>query len=126
MAPPAVALAEPTATCSNGTAATIKVVQGDTLVIIAKEKLGITLPSLLAANPQIKNPDAIEVGQEINVPLCSAGTSGVTAVEGGNGNGTATGEAPKASESEKPKKENVVEKRRMKLAKRAEIMETAA
>lgn len=43
---------------------------GDTLIIIAKEKLGITLPSLLAANPQVKNPDLINVGDVLNVPLC--------------------------------------------------------
>jgi LysM repeat protein len=63
-------LAEPTATCSNGTAGTIKVVAEDTLIIIAKEKLGITLPSLLAVNPQVKNPDLIKVGDVLNVPVC--------------------------------------------------------
>ena len=71
VAPTIAPLAEPTATCSNGylfhfqvtkaivqslhifrTATTTQVVSGDTLIIIAKEKLGITLPALLAANPQ--------------------------------------------------------------------------
>jgi LysM repeat protein len=70
VAPAPAPLAEPTATCSNGTASTIKVVAGDTLIIIAKEKLGITLPSLLAVNPQVKNPDLINVGDVLNVPLC--------------------------------------------------------
>lgn len=62
-------LTEQTATFSNGTASTIKVVVGDTMIIIAKEKLGITLPSLLAANPQVKNLDLISVRHFFNVPL---------------------------------------------------------
>jgi len=74
VAPAAKPLAEPTATCSNGTAKTTTVVAGDTLNVIAKEKLGITLPALLAANTQIKNPDVLNVGDVINIPLCSNGT----------------------------------------------------
>ena len=64
-------------------------VSGDTLIVIAKEKLGITLPALLAANPQVTNPDAIEVGQVLNVPLCGAaggGGGGRNNTEVGNGN----------------------------------------
>jgi LysM repeat protein len=52
--------------CSNGTASTIKVVAGDTMIIIAKEKLGIPFPSLLAANLQVKNPDLTNVGDVLN------------------------------------------------------------
>lgn len=65
----------------NGTEKTTKVAAGDTLIIIAKEKLGITLPALVAANPQIKDVNKINVGDVINVPLCAA-TGGV------KGNGT--------------------------------------
>ncbi|KAH6713113.1 hypothetical protein BKA61DRAFT_690830 [Leptodontidium sp. MPI-SDFR-AT-0119] len=76
VAPAAKPLAEPTATCSNGMAKTQTVVARDTLVIIAKEKLEITLPALVAANPQIKNPDAINAGDVIKIPLCNSVTGG--------------------------------------------------
>jgi LysM repeat protein len=42
--------------------------QGDTISKIAK-KFGVTTEELLAANPQIKNPDKIKVGQEITIPV---------------------------------------------------------
>lgn len=44
--------------------------------------MGITLPALLAANTQITNPDAINVGDVINIPLCSAG-AGSAGASGG-------------------------------------------
>lgn len=104
IAPTPKPLAEPTAICSNGTALTVKVAEGDTLIIIAKEKLGITLPSLLAANTQIADPNKIAVGDVINVPLC-----GKTGSEGGNGTttnapkstGGASASIPKASKAPK-------------------------
>ncbi len=40
---------------------------GDSLSKIAR-KLSVTLDALLAANPQITNPNAIYVGQELNLP----------------------------------------------------------
>ena len=40
---------------------------GDTLSQIAKAK-GVTLQSLLAANPNIKNANKIRVGQSIKMP----------------------------------------------------------
>ena len=40
--------------------------KGDTLSGIA-EKLGIKLKDILKANPQIINPDKIEVGQKITI-----------------------------------------------------------
>jgi len=50
------------------------------MIIIVKEKLGITLSSLLAANPQVKNRDLINVGDVLNVPLCGKnGTAAATA-----------------------------------------------
>ncbi len=45
----------------------VKVKSGDTLSQIAKSK-GITLKSLLAANPSIKNANQIRVGQSIKMP----------------------------------------------------------
>ena len=44
-----------------------KIKSGDTLSQIAKSK-GITLKSLLAANPSIKNANRIRVGQSIKIP----------------------------------------------------------
>ena len=44
-----------------------KVKSGDTLSQIAKDK-GVTLQSLLAANPNIKNANKIRVGQSIKMP----------------------------------------------------------
>lgn len=44
------------------------VVANDTVIKIAK-KFGLTQEALLAANPQIKNPDKIAVGDEILIPV---------------------------------------------------------
>lgn len=40
---------------------------GDTMARIAQAH-GVSLPALIAANPQIDDPTRIEVGQEINIP----------------------------------------------------------
>ena len=50
----------------------VKVKSGDTLSQIAKKK-GVTLKSLLAANPGIKNANQIRVGQSIKIPGAAAG-----------------------------------------------------
>lgn len=71
---------EPTATCTNGTATTYTVVSQDTLTIIAKEKLGITLEALVNANPQITNIDSINIGDIIFVPVCATPTTTTTGV----------------------------------------------
>ena len=42
-------------------------VQGDTLWAIALRH-GVTLQALLAANPGIKNPNLIQVGQQVVIP----------------------------------------------------------
>ncbi len=47
---------------------TYVVAKGDTISKIAK-KFGLTQEELLAANPQIKNPDKIGIGDEITIPL---------------------------------------------------------
>ena len=46
---------------------TYKIKPGDTLSKIAKRN-GISLAQLLKANPQITNPDRIQVGQVVNLP----------------------------------------------------------
>ncbi|PVH74014.1 carbohydrate-binding module family 50 protein [Cadophora sp. DSE1049] len=71
--------AEVTATCSTGNVTTYTVVSGDGLFAITTEKFGITLDALLAANPEITNPDLIVVGQVINIPVCGQVTSGSNA-----------------------------------------------
>lgn len=58
-----------TETCVAGLPSTYTIVSGDTLTAIAKD-FNITLDSLIGANTQIANPDAISVGQVINVPVC--------------------------------------------------------
>jgi hypothetical protein len=45
---------------------------GDTLLKVAR-RFGLTLDELLAANPQIKNPNVIALGQEIIIPLPGSG-----------------------------------------------------
>ncbi|EKG12579.1 Peptidoglycan-binding Lysin subgroup [Macrophomina phaseolina MS6] len=61
----------PTATCIPGGPGFYTVVSGDTLTRIAEDKYNITLASLIAANTaNIPNPDVIEVGQLVNVPVC--------------------------------------------------------
>jgi LysM repeat protein len=49
---------------------TYTVKAGDTLSAIARS-LGVSLDALLAVNPQIANPDEIDVGQVINVPAAT-------------------------------------------------------
>jgi LysM domain len=44
------------------------VVKGETMSKIAK-KYGLTVEELLAANPQIKNPNKIKIGDEITIPV---------------------------------------------------------
>jgi hypothetical protein len=48
--------------------------QGDTLLKVAKA-FGLTLDELLAANPQITNPNRIGLGQEIAIPAPGSGSS---------------------------------------------------
>ncbi|KAG9234768.1 hypothetical protein BJ875DRAFT_530749 [Amylocarpus encephaloides] len=71
-------LQDPTATCVNGTEATTTVQVGESMIIIAKERLGITLQALVAVNGQIADPAKLQVGDVINIPLCCV-TGGVAA-----------------------------------------------
>lgn len=62
----------------SGNRSAYNVVSGDCLWKIARAK-GVSLQALIAANPQIKNPDLIYPGQKINVP----GGRGASGVSGG-------------------------------------------
>ena len=53
-------------------ASSVKVKSGNTLSQIAKDK-GITLKALLAANPDITNPNKIKIGQMIKIPAKGKG-----------------------------------------------------
>lgn len=55
------------APAAPGTSASYTVQKGDTLTSIAK-KYGVTVPELLKANPSIKDPNLIKVGQVITIP----------------------------------------------------------
>ena len=57
------------------TAIVYTVVRGDTLSKIAA-KYGVTVPAILAANPSIKNPNSINVGDQIIIPAKGSGSSG--------------------------------------------------
>jgi LysM repeat protein len=50
------------------------VVKNDNVSKIAK-KFGVTIEQLLAANPQIKNPNSIKAGDEITIPVPVSGES---------------------------------------------------
>ena len=52
---------------TTSTNSTYTVVSGDTMYRIAN-KLGVSLEDLIKANPQISNPNIIQIGQVINVP----------------------------------------------------------
>jgi len=49
----------------------VTVRQGDTMTKIANEA-GVSLDSLIKANPQVKNPDLIHPGQVLNLPAAAA------------------------------------------------------
>lgn len=79
-------------TGGGGNTSTYVVVSGDTLSRIAS-RFGLTLAQLLALNPQITNPNLIQVGQVINVRgVVATGTIGggggviVTGTTGTGGN----------------------------------------
>lgn len=42
--------------------------QGDTLLSIAQQ-YGVTVEDIVEANPDIENPDLLQIGQEIRIPL---------------------------------------------------------
>lgn len=67
------------------------VVEGDTLWSIA-ERYGVTLESLTAANPDLPDPDALQVGEVVVVPVApeptaapESGEQTTVAQEGGDG-----------------------------------------
>ena len=66
------------------------VVSGDTLWDIAQAK-GVSLDALIAANPQIANPDLIFPGDRITIPEGGTGTSGPGSVGGPDATGPGGG-----------------------------------
>ena len=54
--------------CRRRRAQVYVIKQKDTLSKVAK-RFGVTIEELLAANPDIKNPDKISIGQQIVIPL---------------------------------------------------------
>jgi len=72
------ASADPSAPGSGGNggggAQTYTVVAGDTLAAIA-ERFNVSVERILDANPQITNPNLIEVGDEIRIPRRRASPS---------------------------------------------------
>ena len=69
-----VAVADPNYKAPTNTSYTVK--KGDTLSAIAS-KSGVTLSSLIAANPNIKNPNLIYSGQKIVVPTKKKAAGGL-------------------------------------------------
>jgi hypothetical protein len=62
------------------------VVKGDTMSRIAK-KTGVSVEELMAANPQIKNPNKIAIGDELTIPVPVEGDASA------GGDGTVGGES---------------------------------
>jgi len=52
--------------CTNGTIYTVQ--RGDSLFTIAR-RYGLTVQQMIEANPQISNPNILEVGQRVCVPM---------------------------------------------------------
>jgi len=72
---------------SSSSTSTHTVERGETLSQIARDN-GVSLQALIAANPQISNPNLIHVGDRVNVPAAngSAATDTATAPQGGGAN----------------------------------------
>jgi lipoprotein-anchoring transpeptidase ErfK/SrfK len=67
LAPPLARAQAAQASAQDDCAKEYRVVRGDSMSVIAK-RCGVTLSSLIMANPQIKNPSRIFVGQVIHMP----------------------------------------------------------
>ena len=68
---------------------------GDTLAAIAQNS-SVTLEVLLGANPDIKNPNRISVGQQIRIPILTPGGNGA------NGDGAASSSSSSSSVAPEP------------------------
>jgi LysM repeat protein len=70
----ALATGDQTQTASNANANVVYTVKkGDTLARIA-QRYGVTVQAILRANPAIRNPDRIYIGQRIVIPTASSGS----------------------------------------------------
>ena len=65
---PSVASEAPVTPEPVATPVTYTIVAGDTISKIAK-KFNVTPEDLLAANPQVKNPNKIKVGDQLTIPV---------------------------------------------------------
>ena len=65
---------------ANGSAGTVRVRTGQTLVGICTEQFGTCTAELLQQihelNPSLKNPDHIEIGQDLRIPVLAAQSGG--------------------------------------------------
>jgi predicted chitinase len=74
---------------ADGTGA-VNVTSGDTLTAIAA-KTGVSLKALIAANPQIKNPNLIFPGDAVNIPA-GGSAAGMSRAQGGERSAVRNGE----------------------------------
>ena len=81
-APPPALAPPPVPTSTGQTGQMYKIGQGDTLSQIAGKR-GVSVKDLLAANPEITNPDRIRAGQEIRLPGAISAQSTPTRTEPG-------------------------------------------
>lgn len=84
-APPPAAGPAPATTTAPSTGGNYTVRAGDTLSEIAQNH-GVSLSSLAAANPQIRNIDLIFPNQIVKIPGTTSGTSGTNGTNGSSGN----------------------------------------
>ncbi|UQA58447.1 N-acetylmuramidase domain-containing protein [Polyangium aurulentum] len=89
---------KPPAPKPPASAGTYTVKPGDSLSEIAADH-GTSVSELLKANPQIKNPNAISVGQKINLPKGASAGGGGGGGGGGSGGGTPAPEPSTPSQS---------------------------
>ncbi|MGV8930833.1 MAG: LysM peptidoglycan-binding domain-containing protein [Luteimonas sp.] len=79
---------------SSDTQASYTIQRGDALSVIA-QRHGVSLSALLAANPQVRNPDVIYPGDRLEIPgQASSGAGSSTQADAANG---ASGDARAAS-----------------------------
>jgi spore coat assembly protein SafA len=104
--PPVPSNAASTQSGSAAATGAYTVKSGDTLWDIAKNN-GVPLNKLIAANPQIANPNLIYPGDKINVP--SGGGNGTSGANGTNGTGNSTSPMGATASSTAPNGNNAAD-----------------